>query len=186
LFFAQQLLQVRNARQRLDHPRAVLKSVDVFRGEPSPDHEPKAYARNQSQKAYWERDKRVRVTLRPLKYRYQYDSGGRPVRDPVSGIKIPAGPPSEKGVDVLCALALVRHALREDADLVILASLDSDLVPAVDEVLSLGTAKVETFSWYVPGENTYELRPSDRSQRIWNTRLTEVNFLNCIDRNKYS
>lgn len=113
---------------------------------------PNAYARNQAQKAHWERDKRVTVTLRPLKYRYQYDGDGHAVRDPVTGIKIPSGPPSEKGVDVMCALAIVRHALREDVDLVILASLDSDLVPAIDEVLSLGTAKVETFSWHVPGE----------------------------------
>ena len=173
-------------RRSSDLPRAVLRQVDVYRGEPSPDHEPKAYARNQAQKASWERDKRVAVTLRPLKYRYQYDGDGRVVRDPVTGIKIPSGSPSEKGVDVLCALALVRHALREDVDLVVLASLDSDLVPAIDEVLFLGTAKVETFSWHVPGENTYELRPSDRSARIWNTRLAEANFLNCLDRSKYN
>jgi hypothetical protein len=186
LFFAQQLLQVRNARQRSGFPHAVLRQVDVYRGEPSPDHEPKAYARNQAQKAHWERDKRVTVTLRPLKYRYQYDGDGKALRDPVTGLKIPSGPPSEKGVDVLCALALVRHSLREDVDLVILASLDSDLVPAIDEVLSQRTAKVETFSWYVPGDNAYELRPSDRTQGIWNTRLPERNFLNCLDRNEYN
>ncbi|MFI6678104.1 hypothetical protein [Kribbella sp. NPDC050470] len=186
LFFAQQLLHVRNSRQRPGYPHAVLRRVDVYRGEPSPDHEPKAYARNQAQKAHWERDKRVTVTLRPLKYRYLYDGDGKALRDPVTGTKIPSGPPSEKGVDVLCALALVRHALRDDVDLVILASLDSDLVPAIDEVLALRAAKVETFSWYVPGDNSYELRPSDRTHWIWNTRLTETNFLNCLDRTHYS
>ncbi len=87
---------------------------------------------------------------------------------------------------MLCALALVRHALRDDVDLVILASMDSDLVPAIDEVLSLRAAKVETFSWYVPEDTAYELRPSDRAQSIWNTRLTETNLLNCLDRNAYS
>jgi hypothetical protein len=50
----------------------------------------------------------------------------------------------------------------------------------------LGTANVETFSWWTPGENAYELRPSDPGRRIWNTRLNEINFLNCIDRTDYS
>lgn len=95
------------------------------------------------------------------------------------------GPPQEKGVDVLCALALVRRALSSDVDLVILASHDSDLVPAIDEVLTLGTAKVETFSWYSPGRPSFELRPTDRAQRIRNTRLNETNFLNCLDRTSY-
>jgi len=186
LHFANQLLQVRNSRQRAGHERAVLRYVDVFRGEPSPDHEPKAHARNQAQKAQWERDKRVAVTLRPLKYRYRRDENGRAITDPVTGIKVPSGPPQEKGVDVLCALALVRRALSSDVDLVILASHDSDLVPAIDEVLGLGTAKVETFSWYSPGRPSFELRPTDRSQRIWNTRLNESNFLNSLDRTNYS
>lgn len=186
LHFANQLLQVRNSRQRAGHERGVLRYVDVFRGEPSPDHEPKAHARNQAQKAQWERDKRVAVTLRPLKYRYQRDENGRAITDPVTGIKVPSGPPQEKGVDVLCALALVRRALSSDVDLVILASHDSDLVPAIDEVLALGTAKVETFSWYSQGRPSFELRPTDRSQRIWNTRLNESNFLNSLDRTNYS
>lgn len=95
------------------------------------------------------------------------------------------GPPQEKGVDVLCALALVRRALSSDVDLVILASHDRDLVPAIDEVLTLGTAKVETFSWYSPGRPSFELRPTDRAQRIRNTRLNETNFLNCLDRTSY-
>jgi hypothetical protein len=35
LFFAQQLLQVRNARQRDGRPNAVLRTVDVYRGSPA-------------------------------------------------------------------------------------------------------------------------------------------------------
>jgi len=186
LHFANQLIQVRNSRQREGHDPAVLRWVDVYRGEPSVDHESKAHARNQAQKAHWERDNRVSVTLRPLKYRYRRDASGRPIRDAATGIKIPSGPPQEKGVDVLCALALVRRALSTDVDLVILASHDSDLVPAIDEVLRLGTARVETFSWYKPGEPSFELRPTNHATRIWNTRLNESNFLNCLDRSNYA
>lgn len=186
LHFANQLLQVRNSRQRAGLPHAVLRGVEVYRGHPSVDHDPKAYARNLAQQAQWERDPCVTVTLRPLKYRYTRDANGVPVRDPLTGIKIPSGPPTEKGVDVLCALALVRAAADPDVDLVILASLDSDLEPALAEVLRLGTAKVETVSWYMPGENSYELRLSDKSKRLWNTRLNETNFLNSLDRTSYS
>jgi len=185
LFFAQQLLQIRNARQRDGASKAVLRIVDVYRGLPSADHEPRAYARNLAQKSRWERDKRVTVSHRPLRYRYQRDANGQAVIDPKTGLRVPVGRPDEKGVDVLCALALVRHARRADIDLVILASLDSDLIPALDEAVLTGT-KVETFSWWSPTQHGFEMHLSDRSRRLWNTRLNEQEFLRCIDRTDYS
>lgn len=186
LNFANQLLIERNARQKPGHNSAVLRRVDVFRGHPSSDHNPRGYARNLAQKAHWERDKRVHVTLRPLKYQYHRDASGQVVRDPVTGIKVPSGPPTEKGVGVLCALALVREAAAPDVDVVILASVDSDLEPALAEVLQAQTAKIETTSWYYPGQHSAELRLTDKSKRLWNTRLNEANFLNCLDRGDYT
>ena len=59
------LLAERNRRQRPGYAHAVLDKVLVYRGEPSPEHDPRDYARNQSQKSQWERHARVRVTLRP-------------------------------------------------------------------------------------------------------------------------
>ena len=59
-------------------PHAVLAKVLVYRGEPSAEHDSTDYARSQSQKSHWERDARVHVTLRPLKYEYQRDAQGRP------------------------------------------------------------------------------------------------------------
>lgn len=55
--------------------------VLVYRGEPSPEHDPGGYARNQAQKARWERDSRVQVTLRPLKYQYARAADGRIATD---------------------------------------------------------------------------------------------------------
>lgn len=130
-------------------------------------------------------DKRVIVTHRPLRYRYVRDGSGRPITDPVTGIKVPQGPPAEKGVDVMCALAVLRHARRQDIDVVILASLDSDLIPALDEVVSIGQ-RVETFSWWSPDDWSFEMHLSDRSKRVWNTRLGEQEFLRCIDRTDYT
>ncbi|MGH9185657.1 MAG: NYN domain-containing protein, partial [Acidimicrobiales bacterium] len=44
----------------------------------------------------------------------------------------------EKGIDVLIALHMVMGAVRDDYDVAVLASGDSDLVPAVEMVLDLG------------------------------------------------
>lgn len=185
LLFAGQLLSTRNRLQRAGMPAAVLRRVLVYRGQPSPEHDPKPYARNQAQKAQWQRDRRVAVTLRPLKYRYVRDETGRPLIDG-NGQKTVLGK-DEKGVDVLCALAVVREALLPDVDLVILASQDTDLEPALDEALRLQTAKIETFSWFDPTQphRTRQLRPGG-GRSLWNTRLTETEFRRCWDLTDYS
>lgn len=182
LVFAQQLLAARNRAQRPGMDAAVLRRVLVYRGQPSAEHDPKPYARNQAQKAHWERDRRVIVTLRPLKYEYERDEAGQPVVGG-DGKRMVTGK-SEKGVDVLCALALVREARRDDVDVVILASQDSDLEPALDEAMALNTAKVETFAWCDPSRHTRQLRP-EGGRRLWNTRLTEVEFRRCLDVTDY-
>ena len=180
--YAVQLLRERNLRQRPGHSAAVLRKVLVYRGEPSAEHDPADYARSQSQKAHWERDRRVEVTLRPLKYEYQRDATGHPATRP-DGRRIVVGK-REKGVDVLCALAAVREARDPGVDLVILASSDSDLAPVVDEVLRLGRAKVETASWY---DRTTRVDRALRgaATRTWNTRLNDEHFLAVRDLTGY-
>lgn len=181
LAFAHQLLHSRNANQRDGHPHAVLSDIWVYRGEPSAEHDPSSYARSQAQKAHWERDRRVHVHLRPLRYDLVRDEHGAYALDD-RGRKIVRNK-REKGVDVLCALAVVREALRSDVDLVILASQDSDLEPAIDEGIRLGTAKMETMRWKSPDRFVYQLRPS--RGRVWNTHLTETAFRNCWDLTNY-
>lgn len=186
LHFANQIIHARNANQRADGDRAVLAKVLVYRGLPSAEHDPEPYARNLAQKTEWEKDSRVTVTLRPLKYTYQRDADGRKATD-ATGKAITTGK-AEKGVDVLCALALVREARDPNTDLVLLASQDSDLVPALDEAMDLGSAKVETASWYSPKERfrSKEIRPSDKARRIWNTRLNAQAFSAARDPQLYT
>ncbi|WP_243077322.1 hypothetical protein [Microbacterium sp. SS28] len=185
LHFANQLITRRNANQREGMARAVLSKVLVYRGLPSADVDPKAYARNLAQKSHWEKDARVSVTLRPLKYRYQRTHDGRKATDG-SGNFIVIGKPQEKGVDVLCALAMVREARSTDIDLVILASQDTDLEPALDEACALHTAKIETVSWFDHGQfrQSREIRPASPT-RIWNTRLNAQAFSACRDAENY-
>lgn len=186
LLFANALVRERNARQRQGMALAELRSVLVFRGQPSNEHDPLGYDRNQSQKAEWERDSRVSVTLRPLKYEYQRDGNGRPATDPL-GRRITDGPPREKGIDVLCALAAVRSAQDPEVDLVVLASSDSDLAPVLDEVRAIGSAKIETFCWYDESRRMgYQIHPLDRTRPVWNTRLRESDFRSTWDLTDYS
>jgi uncharacterized LabA/DUF88 family protein len=181
LHFANQLIHHRNANQRAGHRHARLADVWVYRGQPSNKHDPDDYARSLAQRAQWERDSRVHVTLRPLKYDLQRDAAGRPVRD-VRGCEIVTGK-REKGVDVLCALAAVREALRPEIDVVMLCSHDSDLEPAVEELLRLGAAKVETFAWHHPERFAYQLARANTA--VWNTYLDQTAFENCRDRTTY-
>lgn len=181
LLFAGSLLRERNGRQKPDQPAAVLRRIEVFRGHPSSEHDPNGYARSLAQKSQWQRDRRVTVTLRPLKYEYQRDGAGGFDRD-VYGKRITVGPPREKGVDVLWALAAVRAAQDPAVDLVIVASSDTDLASALDEIRRLASAKVETCCWWDDQTRRgYQLHPTDRSRPVWNTRLRESDFRVCTD-----
>lgn len=183
LHYANRLISIRNSNQRDGQPDAELSKVLVYRGLPSADIDPKPYARNLAHQTNWERDSRVLVTLRPLKYTYERTADGRKATD-ANGKPI-VKDKQEKGVDVLCALAVVREARLPDIDLVILASQDTDLEPALDEAITLGAAKIETASWF--DSHNYgasrEIRPTVR--RIWNTRLDAGAFMVSRDSNIY-
>jgi uncharacterized LabA/DUF88 family protein len=133
---ARHLIAQRNAAQRPGYPHADLVRVLVFRGEPSGLVEPEAQANSHAQRQRWLKDPLVHIECRPLKYHYAYGSDGRRKID-ANGRPMLKGK-QEKGVDVLCALAVVRQARLEDIDLVILASHDTDLIPALEEAANDG------------------------------------------------
>ena len=170
--FASQLARARNANNDDTHQVEVSR-VEVFRGLPIPEDDHDAYRRNQAQKAQWTRGHHgvVNVTLRPLKYSWEYIDG---VKRPIRSSR------QEKGVDVLCALMLVDLARCGMYDVVVLASRDTDLAPALDNAARTGSAKVEAAKWYHPGV------PSTRGRikterRLWTTSMTEQHFLSSLD-----
>lgn len=184
LHYANRLIHTRNLHQREGYPHARLSRVLVYRGLPSPQFDPGPYAWNLAHQAEWERDRRITVHHRPLKYKFMRDADGRRASD-ATGNAIVTGK-AEKGIDVLCALAIVREAQEQDVDLVILASQDTDLEPALVEGTSLGSAKIETASWYqhTSPRQSKEIRCST-GQRMWNTRLSEQDFQASLDRTAY-
>ena len=127
LKFAEQLLLARNAAQGPGYEKAVLDRVLVYRGLPSSEYDPEDNSRSLSQQYHWQRDRHVKVMLRPLRYRVDRDAANKPILD-VNG-KPTILEKREKGVDVLCALAVVREAQRPGHNVIILASHDSDLEP---------------------------------------------------------
>jgi uncharacterized LabA/DUF88 family protein len=192
--FARRAITERNERQRDGMEHATLSRTIVFRGRHNVDHHWEQHRRCNDQATRWQEDGAI-VVLRDLKYTYQLGANREPILD-INGKKIPVGRPKEKGIDVLCALALVREAARPDIDLVILASRDTDLVPALDEVFDFRAAeparyaKVETVAWFNRGfreENCMSggaLLPT-RPRRIWNTNLDRGCFEASIDRSSY-
>lgn len=140
LLFAEQVLQTRSrklALKAMTNPGSPpaqpvdLAEVRVFRGQPSNAKQSDLYAASQAQRSEWTRDRRVSVTYRRLKYHFEH------------GVELA----QEKGIDVMVALELVRAADRSEADIVILASHDTDLEPALDAAAETGNAQVETAGW---------------------------------------
>jgi uncharacterized LabA/DUF88 family protein len=167
--FARALIDARNGAQQPGQPMAQLHRVLVYRGLPLARHQPDAEARSQAQRTQWNTDPLVTVTYRPLKY-YPLPDGSYRAQ--------------EKGIDVLCALAMVREAQDPDINLTILASHDTDLMPALDAALRIGSAKVETCCWKTATGKCHPIRPfSGRS--IWNTWLDKSSFTASLDPIKY-
>lgn len=194
VLFARRAIAERNGRQRAGYTPAEANRVLVFRGLPHVDHDWEQHRRCLDQKAAWERAG-AEVHLRALKYDFERDFRRRPILD-VYGKKVPTGRPREKGIDVLCALACVREAARDDVDIVILASRDTDLVPALDEVHDLNQAsperyaRIETASWHnhdakAEGNRHLGSLRATAPRRIWNTNLNRACYEASIDRNDY-
>jgi uncharacterized LabA/DUF88 family protein len=169
LYFAQHVVQVRNAVKKLaveknggELDELELIDVRVFRGLPSNRHDPKNYARSLRQQSEWTKDPRCQVTYRTLKY---HQEDGRLIA-------------REKGVDVMVALALVIGAASKDYDTVVLACHDTDIEPALE--MSGRLNSIETAGWMGCKRLTVS------GQTFWHTALDQARFKASTDLNDYS
>jgi len=121
---------------------STATAIRVYRGRPDPNHQATLAAGNDAQKAQWTRDRRVQVIRRQLNYRGW-----------------PNLPPQEKGIDVAIAVDLMHLAFRKHYDALVLFSGDTDLLPALEIIKSLGLCHVEVACWAgskplrLPGSN---------------------------------
>lgn len=119
-------------------PERKLEYVKAFRGEPSTEHSPKGHSACQRQVRRWNQHPLVEGVTRQLDYSVvlERDYRGNPTRRLAR----------EKGIDVLLALAIVGGAMRDEYDVAVLCSRDSDLMPALEETRRLGK-RVEMMCW---------------------------------------
>jgi uncharacterized LabA/DUF88 family protein len=110
---------------------SALEGVRVYRGRPSPDHQPRAAAANDRQTAAWQRSGAVTVIRRPLRYPADW----------------PTAPAQEKGIDVALAIDVVAMALRKEYDAAIVVSSDTDLMPAIETVYAGRLGHIELATW---------------------------------------
>ena len=178
--FAELLIKLRNSKILNKEITCLVTKILVYRGLPSPEYDPLLNSRSKSQASRWKLDARTEIVQRPLRYSFSKNKRDEFLLD-ANGKRIVIKR-EEKGIDVLCALALVREA--RTSDLVILASQDTDLVPAIEEAVALKQAKIETFSWYSKSSRrSFELRSPVAP--TWNTRLGEEEYFQCLDENIY-
>jgi uncharacterized LabA/DUF88 family protein len=117
-----------------------LTTVRIYRGMPSSAHDPKGFGACRRQVAQWDKGALVVPITRPLNY-----------RDPVR--------PKEKGIDVRIAIDLVMMAMRNDFDVGVLFSGDTDLVPAMEAVAAIkGVSAIEVAAWQPSSPNDHAIR----------------------------
>ena len=129
-----------------------LVDVRIYTGRPDAYLQPAAYRANVQQCAAWEHAG-CYVFTRPLRYppRWPRNTDGRR--------------PEEKGIDVAMALDIVRLAGRGEYDVGIICSADSDLAPAIEDVLDSDTpALVEVAGWR---SEHYRQRLSLKGRNLW-------------------
>ena len=147
---------------------ADLVGVEIFRGQPSPGHDPVGYSANRRQAAAWRKEAPAVVRVRP-----------RPLRYPRSH---PSERPIEKGVDVDLAVGALEATLRGRCDVAIVFSHDADLLPVPEAIARIaGPERVETASWASESFRT-RLRPRAPvvhhalPRRVFDLVQTPVNY----------
>jgi hypothetical protein len=139
-----------------------VTAIRAYGGRPSPVHEPDLAGVNDRQASTWKRrDPRIEMIRRPLSYRGWPDD-----------------PPIEKGIDVSLAIDLVEFKLlREEHDVLVVFSSDTDLMPAIDLCFNrwTGPPAIEVACW--EGATPLQRRVSQNPDR-W---LPFCHFLNGAD-----
>ncbi len=143
-------------------PHRSLAGVRVYRGQPDSRSGAKLSRAFDRQVATWRETPGVSVHTRPLKY-HRVSNPGRKAKWVAQ----------EKGVDVMMALDISIGARSNSYDVAIVVSADTDLLPALEDAVSVGK-RVETATWWVPKSPRGPLRVPGR--RIWNHYLDRSRF----------
>ncbi|MGH2499160.1 MAG: NYN domain-containing protein [Candidatus Limnocylindria bacterium] len=158
------------ARLLTQEPHRDLRQVRFYMGVPDPRRQRRGHAMAQRRLASWQSDHPglVHIFTRTLRY------------PPPEG--------REKGVDVQLAVDLVTLAIDDEYDLAVLASADTDLLPALDFVVQRHPLKlVECVGWEpIPGCEDRTAAPLDsRSKGVIRRTVLKEDFERVADRQNH-
>jgi uncharacterized LabA/DUF88 family protein len=153
-----------------DDSKRELKQVRLYQGLPDSYRDELGNALTQRRLASWKADDPdlVEIITRPMKY------------PPPEG--------REKGIDVRLAIDLVSLAADNEYDLAVLASADTDLLPAIEFVVQKFKLKmVETVTWKpIPGCEQDTAAPLDiRGGGVIRRTIPKEAFDRIADRTNY-
>jgi len=156
-----------------EYPR-ILKEVRVYSGQPNGHKDPKGYGATQKQKqkqkqfSVW-RKKGIVVILRSLRYPPNW----------------PDSKAEEKGIVVQIAIDFIAAAIDKKFDVGIIASTDTDLIPAIDFVWNRykNKPRAETCAWQGPGQNR---RLYSKKFKLWCHYLKKTDYCSIIDSTDYT
>lgn len=162
-------------RQRAEEAGKLrtLDQVRVYRGEPDAQRNPTGQAACQRQLRFWSAQQSVEVFTRPLNYRATRWANNKPVEWEVR----------EKGIDVMLAVDMVMGAIRDEYDVAILMSADTDLLPAAEAVIDAGKW-IEFAAWRPDVGYASHLRIDGR--RTWCHHLQRKDFERLADPTDYT
>jgi uncharacterized LabA/DUF88 family protein len=144
-----------------------LAEVRLYTGRPVRKLEPKSHSAFRRQQAAWE-EKGIRVSSRRLQY-----------------LDWPKNRPRQKGVDVALAVDFVVMACEGEYDIGVIASTDTDLLPALEYVSGTDAITAEVAAWWGEAETTRkQLRVTSRS--VWCHRLLRNDYDAVSDTIDYS
>lgn len=148
--------------------RRSLVAVRIYRGLPSRVRDPKGYSAAQRQVAAWRRQPLVDAWTRPLSYASD-------------------GTAREKGVDTKLAVDMVLMAQRNEFDVAVLVSDDTDFVPALEAVVEIkrSIAACEVATW-MPPHDRRPPAPRIRGKQVRLHALREHDYRALEDRTDYS
>lgn len=145
-----------------------LHQVRIYTGAPDATKEPKTYSAHVKQRAIWEKAG-AEVISRTLRYPYDW----------------PSSKAEQKGVDVALAVDFVALAIDGEYDVGVIASVDSDLKPALEYVKRKCNDRchIEVTSWNNPLKRS---RLSISGCNIWCHWLEKTDFDSIADLNDYN
>ncbi|MFH1957533.1 MAG: NYN domain-containing protein [bacterium] len=150
-----------------EYPR-ILKEVRVYSGQPDGHKEPKGYGATQKQFSVW-RKKGIVVITRPLRYPPDW----------------PDSKAEEKGIDVQIAIDFIAAAIDKKFDIGIIASTDTDLIPAIEFVCDRykNKPRAEACAWRGPGQNR---QLYSKKYKLWCHYLKKTDYDSIIDSIDYT